>query len=342
MNQGDERRHPHPLGHRAGRPPGGRAAPAPGLRRAAQARRPAAGAGEARPDAPGHRPGPRGVPPAGRTPTRPGAGTAAATSSPPRPRPCAASSSRTPAASGGSKRGGGRRRVDLDDVDLAAEAPPRTCWPWTRPSTRLAAEDPPGGRAGQAPLLRRPVRRGGRRGPRHLRRDRRPPLGLRPGLAAPASCGDEADAAADRRRISGVREQSRGRRLALAVGADGVADRRCDDDRDRPSDRGDLPRGPGDRADPSERAAYLDEACGGDAGAARAGRARCSRPTSRPASFLESPAAGADGRPSSRRRPPRAPARSSAPTSCWSRSARGAWASSTSPSRRSPSAARWP
>ena len=40
---GDERRHAHPLGHRARRPSGGRAAPAAGLRRAAPAGRPAAG-----------------------------------------------------------------------------------------------------------------------------------------------------------------------------------------------------------------------------------------------------------------------------------------------------------
>ena len=43
-----ERSDPHPLGHRAGRPERRRAAPAAGLRRAAQAGRPEAGAGEAR------------------------------------------------------------------------------------------------------------------------------------------------------------------------------------------------------------------------------------------------------------------------------------------------------
>ena len=61
---------------------------------------PEAGPGEAGPDARGHRPGPRGVPAAGRRRGDPSAGTAAATSSPPPPRRCAASWSRTPAARG--------------------------------------------------------------------------------------------------------------------------------------------------------------------------------------------------------------------------------------------------
>src|SRR6516164_8820147 len=62
---GDERRHPHPLRHRSRRPRGGRPTPATDLRRAAHARRPAAGPGEARPDAPADGPGPRGLSPAG-------------------------------------------------------------------------------------------------------------------------------------------------------------------------------------------------------------------------------------------------------------------------------------
>ena len=48
-------------------------------------------------------------------------GTAAATSSPPRPRPCAASSSTGPGASGPRKAGGGRRRLELDDIEPALE-----------------------------------------------------------------------------------------------------------------------------------------------------------------------------------------------------------------------------
>src|SRR5262249_9129182 len=57
----DERRDAHPFGHRAGRPRGGRAAPAPGVRRAEAAGRPAAGARAAGADLAGHGAGPRGV-----------------------------------------------------------------------------------------------------------------------------------------------------------------------------------------------------------------------------------------------------------------------------------------
>src|SRR5262249_33088251 len=57
----DDGRAPHPLGHRAGQREGGRAAPAAGLRRAAQAGRAEAGPRETRPDARGHGPGPRGL-----------------------------------------------------------------------------------------------------------------------------------------------------------------------------------------------------------------------------------------------------------------------------------------
>ena len=49
-----------------GDPKAAERAPAAGLRRAPPARRPAAGPGEARADAPGHGPGARGLPPAGR------------------------------------------------------------------------------------------------------------------------------------------------------------------------------------------------------------------------------------------------------------------------------------
>ena len=183
-----ERSHPHPLGDRAGRPAGGRAAPAAGLRRAAQAGRAEAGPGEARPDAPGHGPGPRGVPAAGRTARRPSTGTAAATSSPPRPRRCAASSSRTPAASKRPKRGGDRKRVELDDPSLVA-TPNR--WTSCSPSTRRWSGShariprPP---AGQAPLLRRAVDRGGGRGRSASPAQRPTSTGPTPGPGSIAGC----------------------------------------------------------------------------------------------------------------------------------------------------------
>ena len=68
---------------------------------------PEAGAGEARPDAAGHGPGPRGLSAARRCPDRPSTGTAAATSSPPRPRRCGGSWSSRP---GGERRPSGAAR----------------------------------------------------------------------------------------------------------------------------------------------------------------------------------------------------------------------------------------
>ena len=63
---------------------------------------------------------------------RPGTGTAAATSSPPRPRPCAASWSRAPAQEA-LKHGGERRRVNLDESCLVEANPADDLWRWTRP-----------------------------------------------------------------------------------------------------------------------------------------------------------------------------------------------------------------
>ena len=138
------------------------------------------------PDAPGHGPGPRGLPPAGRRRAGPAAGTAAATSSPPRPRRCAASSSTTPAASSAGSAAAdcerrrprrastSPRRSPPDDLLALDEALSRA----RRGTTREAAElvklryfagltiEEAAEALGISP------------------RDRRPPLGLRPGLAA--------------------------------------------------------------------------------------------------------------------------------------------------------------
>ena len=79
--------------------------------------------------------------------TTPGAGTAAATSSPRPPRPCAASWSRTPAASGREKHGGGpRARRPRRRRPGRSRPAGATSWPSTRPSrgsrprTRAKAE----------------------------------------------------------------------------------------------------------------------------------------------------------------------------------------------------------
>ena len=162
---------------------GGRATPAPGLRRAAQARRPETGA--ARSPARRSRP-----PPWSTRPTcgssaheRPGLGRPRATSSPPPPRRCGASSSRPPAASGA----GSAAAASPASTSTPSNPPPPG--PSPRPPGPRRGPRPargqraPGRRAGQAPLLRRPDRRGGRARPGHLAPNGRQRLGLRPGLA---------------------------------------------------------------------------------------------------------------------------------------------------------------
>ena len=148
------------------------------------------------PDAPGHRPGPRGVPPAGRTPTRPGTGTAAATSSPPRPRPCAASSSRTPAARRGrSTAAAGSGSTSTTSSRPIAE-PADDLLALDEALTRLAAEDPRKAELVKLRYFAGPDRRARPPRPSGISpRDRRPPLGLRPGLAATTSSADEPTAA---------------------------------------------------------------------------------------------------------------------------------------------------
>ena len=65
---------------------------------------------------------------------RSGTGTAAATSSPPRPRPCAGSSSRTPAASGGASMAAtGQRDSTWTTSPWQPSRPARSSWPSTRP-----------------------------------------------------------------------------------------------------------------------------------------------------------------------------------------------------------------
>ena len=94
--------------------------------------------------------------------------------------------------------------------------------------------------------------------------------------------------------------------------------------------------------DPAERAAFLDRACGDEA-ELRQRVERLLEAIDAAGSFLDTPAvtgSTGNGRTFSQPehvRSSKDPARSSAPTSCWSRSARAAWASSTWPSRPSPS-----
>ena len=115
-----------------------------------------AGPGEARPDAPGHGPGPRGLPAAGRRRTQAqhwnsrGHFFAAAAEA---MRRILVDSAR---AKQPLKRGGGRQRVDLDDDRPRRRRRRRDdLLALDEALDQLAARRPAGGRAGQAPLLRR-------------------------------------------------------------------------------------------------------------------------------------------------------------------------------------------
>ena len=150
-----ERRHPDPRGHRAGRPPGGRSSSCPWCTTSC--------AGSPPPAWPARRRGRRSSPRcwcmrptcgwSAATRTRPS--TAAATSSPRRPRRCGASSSTEPAPASGLKRGGGRPAGPVRPRRPAGRAPRR------RPAGPRRGPDRPGRRgprrrqAGQAPGLRR-------------------------------------------------------------------------------------------------------------------------------------------------------------------------------------------
>src|SRR5262249_3130671 len=90
-----------------------------------------------------------------------------------------------------------------------------------------------------------------------------------------------------------------------------------------------------------DRRAYLDRRCGPDH-RLRAEVEELLRHQGLLGDYLERPALDSDAtRMSPRPHSPRPPGPSSARTSCGIRSAKGAWAWSTWPSRPSPSAARW-
>ena len=302
------------------------------LRKLAAAR---TGRGEAGPDAPGHRPGPRGVPPARRAISR-RTGTAAATSSPPPPRPCAASSSTTPAASSSQKRGGERRRVDLDAEPCS---PTRTtggrrpAGPRRGPRPLAAATTRPRRELVEAPLLRRADRSEQAADALGISAGHgRAPLGVRPRLALRRTGRRGPSRTIFRIAVSRLRppflalmRQTAGRRpmrptamtesktifvAALEIGGRGRPGRVT-----------------------STRRAAATPTCGRRV-------EQLLDDHDRAGSFLESPA------PARRHRRPTAASRRaaghrrSARTSCWSRSAKAASASSSWPSRPSRSAAR--
>ena len=129
--------------------------------------------------------------------------------------------------------------------------------------------------------------------------------------------------------------------LALTDGA--TSDRERADDRMRRHERrDDLPARPSRSTPPSERAAFLDEACGGDAGAARRGSRPCSRRTSGPASFLDAPAVGRGRRSIAPRRPAERPGTVIGPYKLLEPIGEGGMGVVYMAEQTGPSAARWP
>ena len=83
------------------------------------------------------------------------------------------------------KAGGEFRRQDLSDIEPAVGGPDLDLLALERGPRQPGEARPAPGRAGQAPLLRRPDDRGGRRGPGRLHVHGRERLGVRPLLAPP-------------------------------------------------------------------------------------------------------------------------------------------------------------
>ena len=259
---------------------------------------------------------------------------------PPQGRPrstAAAASGSTSTTSTGRRRA---RREDLLALDEALAA--------------LGRRGPAEGRAGQAPLLRRPDRRARRRAALGI--SPQPPTATGPYARAwlsPRPCRR----AATRPTIPGpkIRRDLIGRRWRIGASVDvETCGRRSRPRTGRMRARSELDEeaiflaAAGAIRRPEARGAYLDRACGRSRRCGDGSRA-CSRPTSRPAASSTgrprrrgSPEVAAGPPPMASRRASASAPWSPAATSCSSRSARAAWARSSWPSRRSRSAARSP
>ena len=295
----------------------------------------AAGPGEAGPDAAGHGPGPRGVSAAGGRRRGASTGTAAATSSPPRPRPCGGFSSRTPAASSARSTAASSQRVELDELAPGHDDARRpTCWRSTKPSTGWQRDDPQAAELVKLRFFAGLTIDGGGRAARHLAREPPTRTGLTPGPGCAAkSRGLTPPAAACCARpkiFSDFLDESAAPIVALTWWS--------------PSTMSELPCPHRSQhaedifveLDRPRRASWASVPRRSLRGRRRAARPRRgAAPRPRRAGQLPGPA----GRRRRRRRPldspssPKAPARSSAPTSCCSRSAKAAWAWCSWPSR---------
>ena len=283
---------------------------------------PEAGPGEARPDAPGHGPGPRGLPPAGRRRRGPALG---------QPRPLLRRRGRghapdprreRPRARGGPKHGGDRQRVDLDEAELRHRAAADDLLALDEALTKLAGRGrrprPSSSSSASSPAC--PSSEAAEAlGISAATADRR--LGLRHG---PGSAADARRRTAGAAMTNPMNFSSPVRHCRAGFSHWHVRTRPAGGDRAmsaaRSSTKSDLPRGRRASTRRRQRPAYLDQACGDDAELRRrveqlleaheqAGelprrprpRPRCHR---RPASELERPgtvdrplqAAGADRR----------------------------------------------
>ena len=223
-------------------------------------------------------------------------------------------------------------------TEIAAPAAPTTCSPSTRPSTELAADDP---QAAELVKLRYFAGSDDRaRPPRSwASRPRRPTAsGLTPGPGCSRRSGDA------RGRLRTTAAIDKFLRFFAQSGAETshceVGALRGESRDGRRHDRASKPSSsrPSRATTPAERAAYLDEACGADAELRAAGRGPARGPRAMPAaSWSRRPSPGRRPRSATaslRRRRPRhghRPVQAAA-----SRSAKGAWASSTWPSRTQP------
>ena len=268
-----------------------------GLRRAAQAGRPAGW--------PRRSPARRSRPPPWSTrptsgwsaPTEPGAGTAAATSSPPRPRRCAASWSTTPAARRARSAAAAAGASSSTLVDLAGRAAPADdLLALDEALDRLAAEDPQAAELVKlryfAGLTIEEAAEALGISPAH----RRPPLGLRPRLArSPARAAASRTGPRSRNLRESLDGSGPGSRIGVVERPDREADRWTPIARAQRRSSIEARR---DRDARPERAAYLDEACAGATPELRgAGRGRCSTAHERRrAASSRPPARSAPGR----------------------------------------------
>ena len=170
-----------------------------------------------------------------------------------------------PGAASGVKHGGGlrtRRGAGRVAARRRADGAPTTCWRWTRRWTGWRAEDPQSAELVKLRYFAGLTIAQAAERPGHLAAHGRPALGVRPGVAATRAGRRVADG---RARCAARRSDSvaRRRRRNVALSARRLAPSSHDEATHAANATSSSRRCR--RRRPPERAAYLDEACGGDA-----------------------------------------------------------------------------